>query len=135
MSPRDRRGFSLLEAVIAVAVVSLAGVAALAALAGELRSSRRAREALAVSALAEHRMETLRLLSADGLRLLPDSLEKGSFGPPFEAYTWTAAAEPVAGVDGIFDLDVVVAGPEGEARLETRLYRPDALTPDAPSAR
>lgn len=127
MFPRDRRGFSLLEAVIAVAVVSLAGVAALAALAGELRSSRRACEALTVSALVEHRMETLRLLPADALRLLPDSLEKGQFGPPFEGYGWTSAAEPVPGVDGVFDVSVTVGGPEGEVRLDTRLYRPDLL--------
>ncbi|HEX6369727.1 MAG TPA: type II secretion system protein [Longimicrobium sp.] len=127
MFPADRRGFSLLEAVIAVAVVSLAGVAALTALAGELRSSRRAREALTVSALVEHRMETLRLLPADALRLLPDSLESGHFAPPFDTYEWTAAAKPVPGVDGVFDVSVVVEGPEGELRLDTRLYRPDLL--------
>lgn len=130
MSLRDRRGFSLLEAVIAVAVVSLAGVAALAALAGELRSSRRAREALAVSALAEHRMETLRLVSPDALRLLPDTLEEGRFAPPFQDYAWTASADPVPGVEGVYDVRVVASGPEGEVRLETRLYRPDP--PPAP---
>jgi prepilin-type N-terminal cleavage/methylation domain-containing protein len=127
----DNRGFSLLEAIVAITVVSLAAVAALAALAGELRSARLARESMTAAALAEHRMEALRLLPPEGMRLLPDSLERGRFGPPFEAFAWTAAAEPAPGVPDLFDVSVRVTGPEGEFSLATRLYRPEPQLPSS----
>jgi hypothetical protein len=73
-------------------------------------------------------METLRLLTPDALRLLPDSLEQGRFAPPFEAYGWTAKTEAVAGIDGLYHVSVIVAGPEGELRLDTRLHHPDPLS-------
>lgn len=121
----DRRGFSLLEAVIAMAVVSLAAVAALAALGAELRSARMARETLTTAALAEYRLQTVHLLPPDQLRLLPDSVESGTFAPPFDAFRWTVAVRPVAGIDALYQAEVAVTGAEGQSTLSTRLYRPD----------
>jgi prepilin-type N-terminal cleavage/methylation domain-containing protein len=125
VSSADRRGFSLLEAVIAMAVVSLAAVAALAALGAELRSARMARETLTAAALAEYRLETVRLLPAEQLRLLPDSVEDGRFAPPFEDFGWTVEVRPVAGVESLYQADVAVTGPEGQSALSTRVYRPE----------
>ena len=125
MPSADRRGFSLLEAVIAMAVVSLAAVAALAALGAELRSARMARETLTAAALAEYRLETVRLLPADQLRLLPDSVEDGRFSAPFDDFAWTVEVRPVAGIEALYQADVAVTGPEGQSMLSTRLYRPD----------
>lgn len=125
MPSAESRGFSLLEAVIAMAVVSLAAVAALAALGAELRSARMARETLTAAALAEYRLQTVHLLSPDQLRLLPDSVERGEFAPPFEAFRWTVEVRPVAGVESLYQAEVGVTGPEGQSTLATRLYRPD----------
>ncbi|HEX2205097.1 MAG TPA: type II secretion system protein [Longimicrobium sp.] len=124
MSKLGKGGFTLLEAVFAMTVVGLAAVATLAALAGELRSARRAREALVSTALAEARLETMRLLNPDELRLLPDSVEKGTFAPPFDAYRWEADADVVPGETDLYGVEVRVAGPEGAVRVGTRLYRP-----------
>ena len=127
MSKLGKGGFTLLEAVFAMTVVGLAAVATLAALAGELRSARRAREALVATALAEQRMETMRLLNPDELRLLPDSVEKGAFPAPFAAYRWEAEAAVVPGETELYGVEVRVSGPEGEVRVGTRLYRPALL--------
>ncbi len=68
MRPRDRRGFTILEAVIALAIVGLAGVAALEALGGELRATDRASSVSTAAALAQDRIAALAMLPALGDR-------------------------------------------------------------------
>ena len=127
MRSSDRRGFTLLEAMIAVVIVGLAGVAALETVGAELRTASRTRHALHATALAEHRMETLRVLPPSGLRTLPDSLERGTFAPPLERYGWTATVREVPGEAGLYDAQVVVRWDGGSFPLRTRLYRPDPV--------
>ena len=119
-----RRGFSLLEAVAALAIVGASAAALLGASASELRSDGRVEHVLAADALARQRIAVLRLLPHAELRRLPDSLARGAFAPPLERYRWRAAAAPVDGAPDLFALRVAIAWDGGELAVETRHYAP-----------
>jgi prepilin-type N-terminal cleavage/methylation domain-containing protein len=120
-------GFTLLEALVAVLIVGLAAVAALETVAAELRTAARAKHAFTATALAEYRLETLRVLPAAELHSLPDSLARGAFQPPFERYRWTASVREVGGESGLHEAQVAVLWDRGAFRIATRLYRPELL--------
>lgn len=120
-------GFSLLEAVVALAVIGSVSVTALAAFGAELRASQRARIALEAQALAEERLAQLRLLERDELVALPDSVARGTFAAPWQAYAWTSVTSGVAGNPDLFDARVTVSGPNGTHELASRLYRPPRI--------
>ncbi|HEX6941001.1 MAG TPA: hypothetical protein VF158_16400, partial [Longimicrobiales bacterium] len=113
-----------LEAVVALAIVSITAVAALAALAAELRTADRVQRMLPAAALADDRLAVLKLLPPESLARLPDSVARGRFAPPFDAYRWTARARDIPGTPGLYDLTVVVAWDDGEYTLRSRVYRP-----------
>lgn len=125
MRHADNQGFTLLEALVAVMIVGLAAVAALETVGAELRTAARAKDALTATALAEHRIETLRILSQNNLASVTDSLARGTFPPPFERYRWTAAVREVNGEPGLYDARVEVSWSGGTFPLSTRLYRPE----------
>lgn len=127
VSQLDRGGFSLLEAVIALAIIGVAGVAALGALGAELRGAEHARRAIEASALGGHRLAVLELLPADELGLLPDSLARGRFDAPFDAYSWESSIRRVSGEDELVDVEVMIHRDGGAYPLRTRLYRPRSL--------
>ena len=124
MSIRDSRGFTILEAVIALAIVGLAGVSALEAMGGEIRAADRAADAYTFSALAQDRLAFLSMSSPRALAALPDSLARGTFVPPLDLYRWTATAEPVLGAPELYDINVTIHGTRREYSVRTRLYRP-----------
>jgi len=124
-----KRGFSLLEAVVAVAIVGVASVSVLAAFGGEVRTADRARTALEAEALAVDRLTTVRLLTLDELDDLPDSVSTGRFTPPFDRYRWEIDVRRLSGQRDLHQVSVLVAWPEGEYALETRLYRPPPVSP------
>ncbi|HEX2091659.1 MAG TPA: type II secretion system protein [Longimicrobiaceae bacterium] len=128
MSRLNDRGFTLLEAVVALAILGLASVAALSALAAELRSAERAQRALEAAALAQDRLAALELLSVEDLSPLPDSLRRGRFGAPFTAYAWEAAVREVPGDQGLVDAAVRVEWEGGAYPLHALLYRPRPRT-------
>ena len=128
---RLRRGFTLLEAAVAMAIVGVIALAALGAYAAELRAAGKARQALPAVSLAEERLAAIDLLPAGELRALPDSLARGRFGPPFERYEWTAtvrrareAGRGMRGLRDLYDVRVEVRWPEGLYTLDARRYRP-----------
>jgi len=117
------RGFTLLEAVAALAILGIAGVAALEAVGGELRSADRARAAVTVSALAQDRLAAITLLPLRELQPLADSLARGAFPSPFEDYAWTASVQPRFGDRDLYDVTVEVFSGEMRYALATRLFR------------
>jgi len=124
---RDRRGFTILEAVIALAIVGLAGVAALEALGGELRAADRAGSVSTAAALAQDRLAALTVLPALDLSPLADSLARGAFSEPFADYRWSATVRPALGEADLYDVAVAVAGRGTDYTVATRLYRPRPL--------
>jgi len=122
--PRDNRGFTILEAVIALAIVGLAGVSALEAMGGEIRAANHATDAYTLSALAQDRLAIVALVAPRTLASLPDSLARGTFQRPFEAYRWTSTSHPVWGERDLYDISVTVIGDGREYAVRTRLYRP-----------
>ena len=124
MSMRARSGFSLLEAVVALAIVGVTAVGALASVGAELRAADDARTTLEAEALAVYRMSTLEMLTADQLQRIPDSLARGTFDPPFERYRWTASSEPVMGEEGLSEVQLDIHWKGGTFPLRTLLFRP-----------
>lgn len=120
----DRRGFTLLEAVVALAIVGVTVVAVLGAFAGDLRATERVRHALVSETLAEQRLATLRLLGVSELARLPDSLRRGTFRSPLDGYRWTMETARVRGEDGLFELRVRIQWAQGSYVLASRGYAP-----------
>ena len=134
MSMRARSGFSLLEAVVALAIVGVTAVGALAAVGAELRAADDAQTTLEAEALAVYRMSTLEMLTAEQLQRIPDSLARGTFDPPFERYRWTAVTEPVLGEEGLTEVRLDIAWKTGSFPLRTLLFRQSALVSAAASS-
>lgn len=126
MSTAGRRGFTLLEGVVALAIVGVVAVAVLGAFAGDLRATERVRHALVAEALAEQRLATVRLLEVRELTRLPDSLRRGSFAAPLDGYRWTIDARRVRNEQGLFDLVVRIEWAGGAYALASRGYAPPA---------
>jgi prepilin-type N-terminal cleavage/methylation domain-containing protein len=126
MSSRGNRGFTILEAVVALAIVGLSGVAALEAVGGEIRAIERACEAYTSAVLAQDRLAAIAVVPPEALNPLPDSLARGTFAAPFTSYHWTATLRPVFGQRDIYELTVDVDSDRSAYGVVTRLYRPMA---------
>jgi len=128
MSRPGSEGFTILEAVVALAIVGLSGVAALEAVAGEIRGIDRAREAYTTAALAQDRLAAIAVLPMENLNPLPDSLAHGTFAAPFKNYRWTATLRPLFGESDMYDVIVTIDGDRAHYSVATRLYRPGPRT-------
>lgn len=119
---RRRSGFTMLEAIVALAIVSLVCVGVLAAYGAALRADVIATDRLPLAALATERLAQVDL---DGGRLdqLPDSLARGSFVAPYAGASWTVDARPVSQASGLFDVVVRVRDGDDTFTLHTRRYR------------
>jgi type II secretory pathway pseudopilin PulG len=126
-SSAERRGFVLMEAVVALAIVALVAIGLLGATAAQIRTADKAALLLTARSLAEDRMTMLRLLDHSGLTDLPDSLATGTFAAPFEDYSWTARSEPVPNEYELFHAEVVVSVADEAFVLRTLLHEPHAL--------
>jgi len=118
-----RRGFILLEAVVALLVVGLTAGAALQLYGAHMRASLREPRLLTAAALAQDRLAAIRLLEPEQLARVPDSLARGHFGAPFAEYRWSATAARST-VDDLYDVRVEVAWLDGRVALTTRIYAP-----------
>ncbi|HYD52895.1 MAG TPA: prepilin-type N-terminal cleavage/methylation domain-containing protein [Gemmatimonadaceae bacterium] len=122
---RPRCGFTLIEAVVALAIIGVVTVGAFAAYGTQLRAEGRAQEAWTLEALAEERLAALALAESAALRTLPDTLRRGRFAAPFARYRWTAAARTVHGERDLWELAVTVSAADSTAlTLRTRRFRP-----------
>lgn len=119
-----RDGFTLLEAMVSLAILSLVGVAALGAAGRDLDVATRARAALQAVALAEDRLEAVRILKWEDLAAPPDSIAQGQFAEPFARYSWRAVVEPVVQGGDLYDVTIEVQGDRASRSLSARIYRP-----------
>lgn len=123
MSMVVRRGFLLLEAVVALVVVSMIAGGALELRGAEARAAAREPPLLIATALAQDRLAALRLLEVQQLAHVPDSLARGRFAPPFANYRWQSRVRR-GGEPDLYELRVDVAWPNGSLMLTTRLFAP-----------
>ena len=124
MPRHPERGFTLIEAVVALAILGGAGLATIEALGAQVRGADRAREAYMLAALAQDRLTAAVVIPAPGTYPLPDSLARGRFPAPFEAYRWNTTVTPVFGDPDLYRVRVEITSPSGEYEIETLLYQP-----------
>ena len=125
MSRRVRRpGFTILEAAVALVIVGMVAVATLSTFAAQGRAAEQVRRGGEVVALARHRLAHVELLPAEELDVLPDSIARGHFDPPFERYEWKATSRRDRAEEALVEIHVEVTSAETSYDLRTRLYRP-----------
>lgn len=118
-----RKGFSLMEAVAAVAIVGMTSIGALEAVGSDMRTAERSKRAIEVEALATSRLEFLDLMTDRELQSLPDSVASGKFAPPLDRYSWTSTSTPVTEQAGVYDVRVTVTWPNGSYVLKSYQFR------------
>jgi prepilin-type N-terminal cleavage/methylation domain-containing protein len=119
---RARRGFTLLEAVVALAIIGLVCVGVLDAYGATLRADVTAAERLPLAALAEERIAALDLASGS-LERLPDSLARGRFEVPYHTATWETELRRVRQSETLYDVTVRVRDGDDVFTLRTRRHR------------
>jgi prepilin-type N-terminal cleavage/methylation domain-containing protein len=120
---RQRDGFTLFEAVVALMIVGLVAVATLAAVGTQLRVTDQAKHVTEASVLAEERLASAQVLSVSDLQSLPADMASGRFPAPFDAYTWRMTSVPVRDIDGVSNVTVSVDWSDGSYTLASRVYR------------
>ena len=123
-SAESRRGFTLLEAVVATMIIGVVSAGALSAFAADLRAADLAQRMLPAAALAQDRLTVLETSGSLVLEVLPDSLARGRFREPFEDYSWTASAHRLRSLPGLIEVKVDVSWDAGSFALMERLYEP-----------
>jgi type II secretory pathway pseudopilin PulG len=121
---RERAGFTVLEAAVALAIVGVSAIGVLSSIGAQARGLEHARAQLEASMLAQRTLTRLQTIDRGGLDPLPDSLRKGRFDPPFETYDWESSVTPVPNETDLLELRVVVHGAIGEFELRTRRHLP-----------
>jgi type II secretion system protein I len=117
-----RQGFTLLEVVVALAIVGSVAVASLGALDQHFRATRKGGEVTTAVVLATDRLDALRREAMRRSARLPDSLRKGRFARPLDAYAWEAELKPARDRRGLVDLSVTVSWEGGSYPLTSRIY-------------
>lgn len=121
---RSRAGFSLLEAIVALAIAGVLAVTVLGTLRATLEASSRAEAGTERMALAEYCLARLQLVPAADLVRLPDSLRDLRLPAPYSDTRCEAATTPVRGVRNLYQVRVQVTRDGSSTALLTRLYRP-----------
>ncbi|HEX6941022.1 MAG TPA: hypothetical protein VF158_16505 [Longimicrobiales bacterium] len=125
-------GFTLLEALVALALLGTAVIGMIAAIRAGVRAQAGVDAQITAVALAEARVSELDALPRDSLQAF-GAVRRGVFAPPFSAFAWEARVGPVAGAAaaGLLALEVRVTWAEGASEgaytLSTLVYRPDPL--------
>lgn len=124
----DRRGFTLLECLVAMVIVGLGAAAALDATGSGLRSSAAAREALWRNALLQDRVARTQLQEGARLLHLPDSIRAGKESPEWHGLSWRTDVSQDRHDPELVVIMVEVRGPAGISRAATMTLRPDAAS-------
>ena len=120
----SRRGFTLLEAVVATMIIGVVSAGALSAFAADLRAADLAQRMLPAAALAQDRLTVLETSGSLALEVLPDSLARGRFTAPFDDYSWTASAHRLRALPGLIEVKINISWDAGSFALLERRYEP-----------
>lgn len=127
MAPRDRCGFTLLEAMVALAMAGVILVAALGVAAADLRASRRAADVQQAASLADDLLSRAALAPREQVALWTRGVG-GHFDAPVERFAWRMRATPVPGEDELVTIRVEVTWPDGRFLADTRIVPPAGLS-------
>lgn len=119
---RARSGFTMLEAVVALAIVGLVCVGVLGAYGSSIRADVTAVDRLPLASLAVERIAAVDL-SGGSMDRLPDSLAHGTFAAPYATATWDTESHRVEQSDGLYDVTVRVRDGNDLFTLNSRRYR------------
>ncbi|HEY0151362.1 MAG TPA: prepilin-type N-terminal cleavage/methylation domain-containing protein [Longimicrobium sp.] len=123
---RGNRGFTLVEAAIALLLLGVALVPLLQSVTAGVRSEGDLAATLNAVPLAESRMEELSLLPPDSLSFYFNT-RRGTFAPPFARYRWSTLLRPVSGSPALVQAAVRVEWDGGGYSLETYFHRPELV--------
>ena len=129
---RDQRGFTLLEAVVALAILGLALVPLMRSVGAGVREQGRLRAHLDAVSLAESRMSELALIPVDSISAYLQP-RQGWFPEPFSGYRWSTVLRPDERSPALVRGAVVVRWKDGEYSLETVFQRTELLPEYAPA--
>jgi prepilin-type N-terminal cleavage/methylation domain-containing protein len=124
MSRAEQRGFTVLEAVVALAIIGATAVGVLSVFGEDQRVAGKSAQLVTASLVARERLAALELATRAELTGLPDSLASGTVDADGARFRWETAVVPVARVRDLFDLQVTVRWDAGETALRTRRFRP-----------
>lgn len=122
MSGDVRRGFTLLEALVALVLVATVVAAALGSFGTSLRGAALVNAHAHAVALADVRMSELTLVPAESLAYYAQARE-GIFAPPFERYRWRARLARAPRSPALLRATVVVSWRDGQYPLATEIFR------------
>jgi len=128
MTAARRGGFTLLEAIVALAVISVVCVGILAAQGAALRAEASVNTRLPLAALAEERISAIDLYPG-ALESLPDSLTRGVFPAPFENVRWSIRTHAVIDAHNLWDVQVTASSATDSITLVTRRFRASEHSP------
>lgn len=126
MSCSVRRGFTLLEALVALVLVGTVVAGTLGVVGATLRGASLVATHARAVALADARLSALTLVPADSLSYYARPRE-GAFAPPFEGYRWRARLMRVRSNPALLRASVAVTWRDGEYTLATELFRRELL--------
>jgi hypothetical protein len=128
---RNRDGFTVLEAVMALLILGLALTPLLGAVHADVREQGTLRGDLEAVSLAESRMSELAIVPREsiGAYVRP---RRGAFPAPFGGYSWEALLRPEPASPALVRGAVLVRWKGGEYSLETVFHRPDLLPEFSP---
>lgn len=96
MSFIDRKGFTFIEVMVAMAIFVLAVIAAVDIARGAVRATRDAKEMSTAAWLAQSAMVELETrLETEGIEKGCEKKKEGKFKAPFENYAWVSSCEEI----------------------------------------
>ena len=124
MLASDTRGLSLIESLMAMTIVSMMVLASMGVVSSQIRLTERSRHALEAEALASTRLDYMGLLTDAELQSLPDTVEKGKFDYPLDAYSWEAVSVPSSYQAGVYEIVLNINWPTNNVySVHTFMYR------------
>lgn len=126
-SARRRRGFTLIEMIVATVLLALGVVAALGCIASATRATSVAGEYTTAALLAQQRFAELQVQPDE----VASGQQQGEFGELYPGYTWSQSSEPT-GIEGVYRVSLVVEWQTGQALRSARFATCMRVQTEAP---